>query len=281
MRAIDVSLLTTRISEMIQQSCMNLPTDVYCALQKAERSETSPSGRMILASLVENSEIAARDRIPLCQDTGMAFVFLDIGQDIHFINGDLEVAINEGVAKGYTEGYLRKSVVSDPLFDRVNTKNNTPAIIYPRIVPGEGVRIKIATKGFGGENKSAVKMLVPADGVDGIKSFVLDTVKASGSDSCPPLLVGVGIGGSFESVCLHAKRAAIRSVDSHNPDPRYAALENELLKLVNKIGVGPQGLGGKTTALKVNIEWFPTHIGALPVAVNLNCHSIRHVETVL
>jgi fumarate hydratase subunit alpha len=266
---------------MVQQSGVKLPPDVYCALQKAQQSETSPASRRILASLVENADIARNEGIPICQDCGMAFVFIDIGQDVHFVNGDLETAINAGVAKGYKEAYLRKSVVAEPLFNRVNTGDNTPAFIYPRIVPGENVKIMLATKGFGAENQSKVWMLVPADGVEGIKKAVVETVLAAGSDSCPPLLVGIGIGGSMDTACLYAKKASVRSIDSHNPDPRYAALEDELLDLVNQAGVGPQGLGGKTTALKVNIEWGPTHIGAMPVAVNLNCHAVRHVEAEL
>jgi fumarate hydratase subunit alpha len=281
MRTIDVEILTQLISDMVQQSGVKLPPDVYCALQKAQQSETSPASRRILASLVENADIARNEGIPICQDCGMAFVFIDIGQDVHFVNGDLETAINAGVAKGYKEAYLRKSVVAEPLFNRVNTGDNTPAFIYPRIVPGENVKIMLATKGFGAENQSKVWMLVPADGVEGIKKAVVETVLAAGSDSCPPLLVGIGIGGSMDTACLYAKKASVRSIDSHNPDPRYAALEDELLDLVNQAGVGPQGLGGKTTALKVNIEWGPTHIGAMPVAVNLNCHAVRHVEAEL
>ena len=199
----------------------------------------------ILGALLENADIACEEKIPICQDCGLAFIFLELGQDVHFSGGSLEEAINKGVAKGYSEGFLRKSVVSDPLFSRVNTKDNTPAIIYSRIVPGEGVKIKLATKGFGAENQSVVKMLVPADGVEGVKKVVLDAVKAAGPDGCPPFLVGVGIGGSLESSALWAKVAAIRSIDSRNPDPRYAELEDELLLLVNKTGVGPQGLGGK------------------------------------
>jgi fumarate hydratase subunit alpha len=278
MRTIDVGILTQLISDMVQQSGVHLPPDVYHALQKAQESETSPIAKGILASLVKNADIAHSEGIPICQDCGMAFVFLEIGQDVHFINGDLETAINAGVAKGYKEAYLRKSVVAEPLFNRINTGDNTPAFIYPRIVPGETVKIKLATKGFGAENQSKVWMLVPADGVEGIKQAVVETVLAAGSDPCPPLLVGVGIGGSMDTASLYAKKASVRSIDSHNPDPRYAALEEELLELVNQTGVGPQGLGGKTTALKVNIEWGPTHIGAMPVAVNLNCHAIRHVE---
>jgi len=281
MRTIDVGILIQLISDMVQQSGVKLPPDVYQALQRAQQSETSPIAKGILASLVKNADIAHNEGIPICQDCGMAFVFLDIGQDVHFVNGDLETAIHAGVAKGYKEAYLRKSVVAEPLFNRVNTGDNTPAFIYPRIVPGETVKIKLATKGFGAENQSKVWMLVPADGIEGIKQAVVETVLVAGSDACPPLLVGVGIGGSMDTACLYAKKASVRPIDSHNPDPRYAALEDELLELVNQTGVGPQGLGGKTTALKVNIEWGPTHIGAMPVAVNLNCHAVRHVEAEL
>lgn len=281
MRTIDVGSLTQLIADMVQQSGVKLPPDVYHALQNAQQRETSSTAKSILDSLVKNADIARSEGIPICQDCGMAFVFLDIGQDVHFVNGDLETAINAGVAKGYKEAYLRKSVVAEPLFNRVNTGDNTPAFIYPRIVPGEAVKIKLATKGFGAENQSKVWMLVPADGVEGVKQAVVKTVLAAGSDPCPPLLVGVGIGGSMDTTCLYAKKASVRSVNSHNPDPRYAALEDELLELVNQTDVGPQGLGGKTTALKVNIEWGPTHIGAMPVAVNLNCHAIRHVEAEL
>lgn len=278
MKEVQVSEITELICSMVQTSGTQLPPDVYRTLGDCSRSEPSPVAKNILEALVENADIARNEKIPICQDCGLAFIFLEVGQDVHFVGGSLEDAVNKGVAKGYTEGFLRKSVVTDPLFSRVNTKDNTPAIIYTRIVPGARIKIKLSTKGFGAENQSAVKMLVPADGVEGVKKVVLDTVRAAGPDGCPPFLVGVGIGGSLESSALLAKQAAIRSIDSHNPDPRYASLEDELLLLVNKCGVGPQGLGGKTTALKVNIEWAPTHIGSMPVAVNLNCHAIRHVE---
>lgn len=278
MRDIHVAKISELMAVMVQTSCTELPPDVYQSLAQFMQNEPSPMAKNILGALQENAAIACQEKIPICQDCGLAFIFLEVGQDVHFTGGSLEEAINKGVAKGYTDGYLRKSVVSDPLFGRVNTKDNTPAIIHTRIVPGERVKILLATKGFGAENKSVVKMLVPADGVEGVKKVVLDAVKAAGPDGCPPFLVGIGIGGSLETSALCAKRAAIRSIDSQNPDPRYAALEEELLTLVNKTGVGPQGLGGKTTALKVNIEWAPTHIGAMPVAVNLNCHAIRHVE---
>lgn len=281
MKEIRVSEITELVSCMVQTSGTKLPDDVYRALEAFQQKEASPVARNIIGALKENADIARTEKIPICQDCGLAFIFLEVGQDVHFSGGSLEAAINQGVAKGYTEGFLRKSVVSDPLFSRVNTKDNTPAIIHTRIVPGDHVKITLATKGFGAENQSVIKMLVPADGVEGVKKVVLDAVKAAGPDGCPPFLVGVGIGGSLETSALCAKRAAIRSIDSCNPDPRYAALEDELLTLVNKTGVGPQGLGGKTTALKVNIEWAPTHIGSMPVAVNLNCHAIRHVEVEL
>ncbi len=281
MREIQVSEVTELICRMVQTSGTELPPDVYRALEACRQCDPSPVAKNILAALLENADIACQEKIPICQDCGLAFVFLELGQDVHFSGGSLEDAINRGVARGYIEGFLRKSVVSDPLFSRVNTKDNTPAIIYTRIVPGEGVKIKLATKGFGAENQSVVKMLVPADGVEGVKKVVVDAVKAAGPDGCPPFIVGVGIGGSLESSALWAKKAAIRNIESRNPDPRYAELEDELLLLVNKTGVGPQGLGGKTTALKVNIEWAPTHIGSMPVAVNLNCHATRHVEAEL
>jgi len=278
MREIKVAQITDLVAGIIQTAGTELPPDVYQALKACRQNETSPVASNILGALLENADIARNEKIPICQDCGLAFIFLEIGQDVHFVGGNLEEAINEGVARGYTEGYLRKSVVTDPLFDRINTKNNTPAVIYTRIVDGEKVRMKIATKGFGAENQSVVKMLVPADGIEGVKQVVLEAARAAGPDACPPLLVGVGIGGSLESSALCAKRAAIRSVNSRHPDDRYAALEDELLILINKTGVGPQGLGGKTTAIKVNIESAPTHIGAMPVAVNFNCHAVRHAE---
>lgn len=278
MREIKVTQIADLVAGMVQEAGTQLPPDVYQALKACQQSEPSSVASNILGALLENADIAYNEKIPICQDCGLAFIFLEIGQDVHFVEGSLEDAINEGVARGYTEGYLRKSVVTDPLFDRINTKNNTPAIIYTRIVAGEKVKMKIATKGFGAENQSVVKMLVPADGIEGVKRVVLEAARAAGPDACPPWLVGVGIGGSLEYSALCAKRAAVRSVNSRHPDDRYAALEDELLILINKTGVGPQGLGGKTTAIKVNIESAPTHIGAMPVAVNFNCHAVRHAE---
>ena len=278
MRELQVSAITEAVAELAKQANCYLPQDVYEAFQKARDNEPSPSGQEILGQLLENADIARNEDMPICQDTGLAIVFVDVGQDVHLAGGALDEAIHAGVAKGYVEYYLRKSAVAEPLFDRANTKNNTPAVIHTRIVPGDKVKIKLAPKGAGSENKSALKMMVPADGVAGVKKFVVEVVKAAGSNSCPPMVVGVGLGGTMEMAAICAKRAAARDIESRNTDPRYAALEQELLELINKTGIGPQGLGGRTTALKVNIEWYPTHIASLPVAVNINCHAARHAE---
>lgn len=281
MREINVSAVTAAVAQLAKEANCYLPPDVYEAFQKAGKAEPSPSGREILEQLLENADIARNEDMPICQDTGLAIVFVDLGQDVHFSGGSFEDAVHAGVAKGYTDYYLRKSAVAEPLFERTNTKNNTPAVIHTRIVPGDKVKIKLAPKGAGSENKSALKMMVPADGVDGVKKFVVDTVKSAGSNSCPPMVIGVGLGGTMEMAAICAKRAAARDLVSKNGDPRYAALEEELLTLVNKTGIGPQGLGGRTTALKVNVEWYPTHIACLPVAVNINCHAARHAEVEL
>ena len=278
MRELQVSTITEAVAQLAKQANCYLPQDVYEAFQKARDNEPSPSGQEILGQLLENADIARNEDMPICQDTGLAIVFVDVGQDVHLAGGALDEAIHAGVAKGYVEYYLRKSAVAEPLFDRANTKNNTPAVIHTRIVPGDKVKIKLASKGAGSENKSALKMMVPADGVAGVKKFVVEVVKAAGSNSCPPMVVGVGLGGTMEMAAICAKRAAARDIESRNTDPRYAALEQELLELINKTGIGPQGLGGRTTALKVNIEWYPTHIASLPVAVNINCHAARHAE---
>ena len=248
------------------------------AFEKARENESSPIGKDILGKVLQNADLAQKRVAPICQDTGMAVVFVDIGQDVHIEGGFLEDAINEGVKDGYVGGYLRKSVVNDPIFERKNTTNNTPAVINVRIVKGDKIHIKVAPKGFGSENKSALKMLVPADGLEGVKKVFLDTVKLAGPNACPPMVIGVGIGGTMDKAALMAKYAAARDADSKNPDPRYAKLEEELLELACKTGVGPQGLGGDTTAVKVNIEWYPTHIAGLPVAININCHAARHAE---
>ena len=281
MREIPVAEITATVAQLSKEACCYLPKDVYEAFQKAQVAEPSPSGQEIIGQLMENADIARNEDMPICQDTGLAVIFIDVGQDVHFTGGSLEEAIHAGVAKGYVDYYLRKSSVSDPLFGRKNTKDNTPAVIHTRIVPGDKVKIKLAPKGAGSENKSAVKMLVPADGVAGVKKFVVDTVKTAGANSCPPMVVGVGIGGTMEMAAICSKRAAARDVVSRSADARYATLEEELLTLINKTGIGPQGLGGLTTALKVNIEWYPTHIASLPVAVTINCHAARHAEVEL
>lgn len=251
--------------------------DILCALEKARDNEKSPVGKSVLSQIIENDRIAAEEEIPLCQDTGMAVLFIEYGDKV-CVDGDFEEAVTEGVRRAYRDGYLRKSVVSDPVFDRVNTKDNTPAIIHTKIVKGDKIHITAGGKGFGSENMSAIKMLTPSYGVEGVKKFILDTVFAAGPNPCPPIVVGVGIGGTFERAAQLAKKATFRAIDTSNPDPRYAALENELLSEINKMGFGPAGLGGNTTALGVNIETSPTHIAGMPVAVNICCHAARHAS---
>ena len=270
MREIDVSLITGHIKEMCIEANIFLEEDVKEAVIKAADKETSCVGRNVLAQLKENMEIAENERIPVCQDTGMTVVFLDVGQDVHFVGGDIAAAVDEGVRQGYTEGYLRKSVVSDPLL-RVNTGDNTPAVIHYNIVPGDKVGITVAPKGFGSENTSRIYMLKPADGIEGVKNAVLETVRLAGPNACPPFVVGVGIGGDFEKCAIMAKRALTRSADRCT-----GKLEAELLEMINDSGIGPAGLGGSVTALAVNVEAFPTHIAGLPVAVCMCCHVNRH-----
>ena len=278
MRVVQAELISKTVSELCKEACYVVTPDMRAAFEKARENESSPIGKDILGKVLQNADLAQKRIAPICQDTGMAVVFVDIGQDVHIEGGFLEDAINEGVKDGYVGGYLRKSVVNDPIFERKNTTNNTPAVINVRIVKGDKIHIKVAPKGFGSENKSALKMLVPADGLEGVKKVFLDTVKLAGPNACPPMVIGVGIGGTMDKAALMAKYAAARSADSKNPDPRYAKLEEELLELACKTGVGPQGLGGDTTAVKVNIEWYPTHIAGLPVAININCHAARHAE---
>ncbi|MBD5553152.1 MAG: fumarate hydratase [Desulfovibrio sp.] len=281
MREIAAEEITSAVARLAVQACDKLPKEMKQALEKAEKSEPSPIGREILKQLVRNAEIAEREEVPICQDTGLAVVFADVGQDVHIVGGSFEDAINKGIHDGYVNGYLRKSSVAEPLFERKNTGDNTPAIIHTRIVPGDKIRLRLAPKGAGSENKSVLKMLVPADGLDGVRKVVLDAVKAAGPNSCPPMVVGIGIGGNMEKACLCAKKAAARDLGSRNEDERYAKLEDEFLEMINKTGIGPQGLGGETTAVAVHVEWAPTHIASLPVAVNINCHAARHAETVL
>ena len=276
MRTIDVSEITENIKEMCMEANHYLSKDMDNEMKKAVEKEESPLGKQILLLLQENLQIAAEDRIPICQDTGMAVIFIEIGQDVHFVGGILEDAINEGIRQGYVEGYLRKSVVKDPII-RENTKDNTPGIIHYKIVEGDQVKIKVAPKGFGSENMSRVFMLKPADGIEGVKDAVLTAVKDAGPNACPPMVVGVGIGGTFEKCALMAKEALTREVGSHSEIPYVKDLEEELLEKINKLGIGPGGLGGSTTALAVNINTYPTHIAGLPVGINICCHVNRHV----
>ena len=280
MRTIHTDELIKNIREMCIEANLKLADDVKCRILNAKEQEKEGLGRKILGQLEQNMEIAATEQIPICQDTGMAVVFLNVGQDVHFEGDALEDAINEGIRQGYTEGYLRKSVVGDPLL-RVNTRDNTPGIIHYSIVPGENVEITIAPKGFGSENMSRVIMLKPADGEEGVKNAVVETVKLAGPNACPPMVVGVGIGGDFEKCAILAKKALTRSLDTPSPLPHIQKMEQELLEEINRTDIGPGGLGGKTTALGVNIETYPTHIAGLPVAVNICCHVNRHVKRVL
>ena len=272
-----------KITEVVRKLCINancyLPKDVKTRIEECHKAEPWPQAQEILERIMENYQIAEEGARPICQDTGLACVFVKMGQEVH-VNGNLADAINEGVRQGYTEGYLRKSVVRDPL-DRVNTGDNTPAMIYYDIVPGDKLEITVAPKGAGSENMSQIKMLKPSDGIQGVKDFILWAVENAGPNPCPPIVVGVGVGGTFDKAAFLAKKALTRDLDEHNPDPFWADLEKEMLEKVNELGIGPQGLGGLTTALSVNIEQMPTHIAALPVAININCHVARHEKEVL
>ena len=278
MREVKAGDITGAVKELCMDANYYLPSDVIDALKEGYRKEESPVGKDILLQILRNVEIAAQQKIPLCQDTGVAVFFIDLGQEVRITGGNLEDAIDKGVKEGYLKGYLRKSMVSDPLFKRTNSKDNTPSVIHIRIVPGDKIKIIFAPKGGGAENMSRIAMLKPADGVEGVKDFVVETVRKAGANPCPPIIVGVGIGGNFEKAPYLAKRALLRRIGEHNSDARYARLENELLARINNLGIGPQGLGGRVTALAVNIEWFPCHIASLPLAVNMQCHSARHKE---
>ncbi len=273
----------TKITEAVKRLCIDANCHLSCdmkeCIQKKYDEETWPQAKEILERIIENYEISDENKRPICQDTGVACVFLKIGQDVH-IEGDLTDAVNEGVRQGYADGYLRKSVVKDPL-DRVNTGDNTPAMLYVELVPGDKIEITVAPKGFGSENMSQIAMLRPSDGIEGVKNFVKKVVNDAGPNPCPPIVVGVGIGGTFDKAAYLAKKALLRPVDVRNENPFYADLEDELLEIINSLGIGPQGFGGKTTALAVNIEEYPTHIAGLPVAVNINCHVTRHKTEVL
>lgn len=280
MREIDVSKITDQIGDMCIQANYHLSDDMQRAIQRGAASERSPLGRDVFSQLEENLKVAETDSIPICQDTGMAVIFMEIGQDVHFVGGDLETAVNEGVRKGYSEGYLRKSVVRDPL-ERENTGDNTPAVIHYQIVSGDQVKITVAPKGFGSENMSRICMLKPADGAEGVKNAVIKTVLEAGPNSCPPVVVGVGIGGDFEKCAILAKKALTRPADETSGVAYVAEMEKEILNRVNKSGIGPAGLGGTVTALAVNIEVYPTHIAGLPVAINMCCHVDRHITRTL
>ncbi len=277
MREIDVALVRDTVKEMCIKANCCLNADVYGAIKRAREDESSDVGRNILSQLIDNADLAAEKMKPICQDTGMAVVFADIGQEVHFTGGSLSEAINEGVRLGYREGFLRKSVVSDPLL-RVNTGDNTPAVIHYNITEGDKVHIEIAPKGFGSENMSRIYMLKPSDGAEGVKNAVLDCIEKAGPNPCPPMIVGVGIGGNFELCAELAKRALLRPVGSHSDKEHIRQIEDELLERANKLGIGPQGLGGNTTVLGLNIETFATHIAGLPLAVNISCHVTRHCE---
>lgn len=280
MREIDVSQVTEVVAGLCMEANCRLGDDLMYALRRGKEAEESPLGREVFEQLLQNAELAREKQVPVCQDTGMAVIFMDVGQDVHFTGGNVEEAIQEGVRRGYQEGYLRKSVVRDPL-DRVNTGDNTPAVIHWNIVPGNLVKITVAPKGFGSENMGGIAMLKPADGVEGVKKAVVDMVRKAGANPCPPVIVGVGLGGTMEKAAILAKKALLRPIGSHHPAPHIARLEDELLTAINRLGIGPQGFGGTQTALAVVIETFPTHIAGLPVAVNLNCHAARHMEAVL
>ena len=281
MRELNVDVITNTVENLCIESNYFLPRDVKKALEDAVLKEESPVGRETLLDILKNAEIAARNQVPICQDTGLTVVFAELGQDLRLVGGDFYEAINEGVRRGYKNGYLRKSAVNDPFLVRKNTGDNTPAIIHTTIVKGDKLKIVFAPKGGGSENMSALRMLTPSEGVKGIKRFVIDTVDKAGSNPCPPVIVGVGIGGTVEMTALIAKKALLRTVGEHNPNPEVAKLENELLEEINNLGIGPQGFGGRITALAVNIETFPAHLASMPVAVNIQCHAARHKEAVL
>lgn len=278
-RQIKAETVTQTVKQLFLDCNYFIGKDIMTALEKARENEKSKVGKSVLTQIIENDKLAAKEEVPLCQDTGMAILFVEYGDKVVIEDGSFEDAVNEGVRQAYKDGYLRKSVVNDPVFDRLNTKDNTPAIIHTRIVKGDKIKITAGGKGFGSENMSAIKMLTPSYGIEGVKKFILDTVRTAGPNPCPPIVVGVGIGGTFERCAQLAKKATFRAIDTHNEDERYAKLEDELLESINKIGFGPAGLGGTTTAIGVNIETSPTHIAGMPVAVNICCHAARHAST--
>ena len=270
-----------KVKELFLKANYHINQDLMKLLQHAQRKETSPIGKYVLNMIIENNKIASREEMPICQDTGLAVVFVDVGQEVHIVDGDFTEAINKGVQNAYTEGYLRKSVVDDPVFERKNTKTNTPAIIYTSIVPGYNIKFMVMPKGFGSENMSALGMLKPADGQDGIVNFIVETVKKAGPNPCPPTIIGVGVGGTADQAVVIAKKAIARKIGEYNKNEKYAVLEKEALKKINNLGIGPAGLGGNITSLAVHIDYLPTHIAGMPVAVNVCCHAARHAEGIL
>jgi len=281
MREIKINQIKNEIKRLFLQANYHINQDLMKLLQQAQRKETSPIGKYVLNMIIENNKIASREEVPICQDTGLAVVFVDVGQEVHLVDGDFTEAINQGAKEAYQEGYLRKSVVDDPAFERKNTKTNTPAIIYTDIIPGDKIKFLVMPKGFGSENMSAIAMLKPADGSEGIVNFVVETVKKAGPNPCPPTVIGVGVGGTADKAMVIAKKAIVRKINQPNKNPKFAALENEILTKINNLGIGPAGLGGNITSLAVHIDYLPTHISGLPVAVNVCCHAARHAEGVL
>lgn len=280
MREIDVQQITDVVERLCIAANQYLPEDVQCAIKNCRVCEEWETAQGVLDNIITNFEIAKEENVPICQDTGMACVFLEIGQDVHIVGGNLAEAVDEGVRRGYDKGYLRKSVVKDPV-RRGNTGDNTPAVLYTEIVPGEQIKITVGPKGFGSENMSAIRMFKPSAGLQGIKDFIIETVENAGPNPCPPMVVGVGIGGTFDKAALLAKKALMRPLDERNADPFYADLENEMLEKINELGIGPQGFGGRTTAIGLNIETMPTHIAGMPCAININCHATRHKTEVI
>jgi fumarate hydratase subunit alpha len=281
LREIEASKITEAVKKLVMDANYFIGDDVANAIKGALKTETSPTAKEILNIILENHGVAKNEQMPICQDTGVAVFFVDLGQEVQVVGGGYEEAINEGVKQGYTDGYLRKSMVGDPVIERKNTKDNTPAVIHTSIVPGDKLHILVAPKGGGSENMSEVKMMKAADGIEGVKDFVVDRVRRSGGNPCPPIVVGVGLGGNFEMSAILSKKALTRNIGERSSDPKYAEVEVELLKRINKLGIGPMGLGGKTTALDVFVEYIPCHIASMPVAVNINCHAARHKEVTL
>ena len=281
MREVKSSQITDKIKELFLKANFYINPDLIQRLEQALEEENSPIGEYVLKMIIENNKIASREEVPICQDTGLAVVFVEVGQEVHLVDGDFTEAINQGVKEAYQEGYLRKSVVDDPVFERKNTKTNTPAIIYTDIVPGDKIKFMVMAKGFGSENMSAIAMLKPADGEKGIVDFVVETVKKAGPNPCPPTIIGVGIGGTIDKAMVIAKKAIARKIGSYNKNVKYAAMEKEVLTKINNLGIGPAGLGGNITSLAVHIDYLPTHIAGLPVAVNVCCHAARHAEGII